>query len=481
MVTSSSPPPPLARSRVPAFGRFGPVAFSVATLAAVSIGMLAWSHQGWHALQEREHTFDALLSSAQLQARRSQWLTDQRLQGREDVSLAAIDDLSRQAQQSARALQDLAPPDLQTHLRRLTELIRQAHQVQQDLLRERTDAQIEHLHQTLSELEATADQAAQVWAQARAADIQTQRRLDQLNMLLVGGLTLLLLALMARAHRQRAHAALALRAREAQLQAFADSLPDLAFHMDAQGRYLDIYGHNQRLLGRPADQLLGRSLKDLFPPDMAERFMGTLRLTLESRQPQSIAFSVPILGEMRYFESRCAPVSDTNQVVWMAWDVSSRRDVERRLRHKTRMYDFLSHVNQTIVRSDTRDTLFERVCQVAVQHGQFRKAWVALFDTDGRQLRHQIVAGDPALPESVLDFALPSEAAQPGTLYRSLQDGQVFRTRDLSDQPNPPDWARQTAAHGVPGCVVLPLREDARLIGHLILLGRRVKDQDPEE
>ena len=42
-------------------------------------------------------------------------------------------------------------------------------------------------------------------------------------------------------------------------------------------------------------------------------------------------------------------------------------------------------------------------------------------------------------------------------------------------------WASQAVEARTPGCVILPLLRDQELVGHLLLLGRRVKDQDSEE
>ena len=53
--------------------------------------------------------------------------------------------------------------------------------------------------------------------------------------------------------------------------------------------------------------------------------------------------------------------------------VDSLKARENQLRHKTRMYDFLSHVNQAIVRADSESDLLRRVCDVAVAQGQFRE------------------------------------------------------------------------------------------------------------
>jgi diguanylate cyclase (GGDEF)-like protein/PAS domain S-box-containing protein len=174
--------------------------------------------------------------------------------------------------------------------------------------------------------------------------------------------------------------------------------------------------------------------------------------------------------------------------------VTARRQTERRLKRKTRMYDFLSHAHKAIVRSDNRATLLERMCQVAVQHGQFRKAWVALLTTDSGikttcELRCAAQAGDERPSHASLSFILPSQADSPhlnntSSLVTALRFGLTFRTsrlQDLSTHGDLPDWVTEAVSAGTPGCVLVPLHCEQTLIGHLLLLGRRVDDTDTDE
>jgi diguanylate cyclase (GGDEF)-like protein/PAS domain S-box-containing protein len=480
--TPSMPAQAKVAQAVPALGRFGPIAWSVATLAAVSMGLIAWSHMGWHRLQQRAHVFDTLLSEAQFQAHQSQWLAEQRALGQLDISFTMVDEPAAKAYASARQLQDMAPADLDAPLQSLLGKIQ--------LTRSALDQRVQtppaitgaQLQATLGAVDDATKSAARAWTKELDRETEAQHRLDKINMGLVGGITLLLLTLMARAHKQREQATDALKAREAQLRAFAEVLPDLAFRMDANGRYLDIYGSNMPLLGRPPETLIGLSLADFFPAEMAGRFMAVLQQGLQTRLTQTMTFTVPVNGERRHFDSRCAPIGDTGEVVWMIWDITSRRQTEHRLRRKTRMYDFLSHVNQAIVRSQDDQTLLDKVCEVAVDHGQFRKAWVALFDRQGStHLRCVAVAGSDDLAMPDLSFSLLSTEAPDAALDAALRHGRTFRTGDLGQTPLRPAWADQALAAGMPGCVLLPLHRDQLLVGHLILLGKRVDDRDADE
>jgi diguanylate cyclase (GGDEF)-like protein/PAS domain S-box-containing protein len=465
-----------------ALGRFGPIAICVAAVAAVSMGLIAWSHMGWHTLQQRAHVFDTLLTQAQFQARQSQWLAEQRVLGQASISDAMVDEPIAKAQANVRQLHDLAAPTMEPALANLLSTMVLARQALAQRLRTPANLGPAGLQQAMSAVDATGKLAEQSWAAELDKETRTQHRLDKINMALVGCMSLLLLALMARAHRQREQATEALETREAQLRAFAEVLPDLAFRMDAQGHYLDVYGSSLPLFGRPREAILGLNLKELFPQEMAGRCMVVLQNALQTHTTQSTTFSLLSNRERKYFDGRCAPIGDTNEVVWMIWDTTDRRQIEHRLRRKTRMYDFLSHVNQAIVRSDHEGTLLEKVCQVAVDHGQFRKAWVAMFEADDRHhLSCVAQAGDEAPSEAQLSFDLLANEAEDDVLDMALRHGSTFRTRDLSQCITRPAWADEAIAAGIPGCVIVPLHRDDLLAGHLILLGKRVDDQDADE
>lgn len=489
MNTLSSPPPPPQEAsalRIPALGRFGPLALALAALALVSMGLIAWSHLGWRAIQERSHAFDSQLSAVQFRLHRSQWMVEESLrQPQRDTQREVVQPLDEARILASRLVMEEAP-GMQAPLELWLERLREAEAQTLKRLRQPDTVQEAEVRDALSRLDAASAVVTQAWQTELEDARRQQSRLDKINMALVGGLTLVLLGAMWRAHRQRDRAMNVLREREAQLRAFADVLPDLAFRLDHEGRHLDIYGSNLALLGRPREAWLGHRLHEFFAPEMAERFMSTLQTALRERRTQASSFALEVGGKMLHFDSRCAPVGDTNQVVWMIWDVTARRQTERRLRRKTRMYDFLSHVNQAIVRSQDEGVLLKRVCRVAVEHGQFRKAWVAMFEVDDATaspllLRCQAEAGDPRPDTEALSFNLLATGAQEAVLDRSLRDGRTYRTADLSREPLRPEWADKAIEAGTPGCVVVPLHRDQVLVGHLILLGKRVDDHDADE
>jgi diguanylate cyclase (GGDEF)-like protein/PAS domain S-box-containing protein len=459
--TASQPSPPAAASSslpMPALGRFGPLALAVAALAAICMALMAWSHLSWRDLQTRSHAFDTLLAQTRVQAPLNSAVTA--------------------AQQLLRS----SDPSMQGTLHTLLSRLEQAQQLSVQRLEHPDTVSVTQLMAALATVDQSATQAGQEWQAVLQEETAAQRQIDLINMGIVGLVTVILLTLIGRAHKQREVVTQALMRREAELQAFADALPDLAFLLDKDGRYIEIFGnHSSALLGRPREQLIGQLASKFFSPANHALFMGTLTKALETRQTQPLSYPIRIMGGYRHFDSRCAPVGDTDRVVWMIWDVTARRRAEQRLVHMTRLYDFLSQVNQAIVWSTTETDLLTHVCRAALEHGRFKKAWVTLCSWDGDDMSCEVLnSGAPmdAVMQAFEGF-LPS-TSQDAPMDRAMHEGRIFHTADLAQVPNRPAWADEALSLGLAGCAIIPLRRDMQLMGHLFLLDRQLNAQDQD-
>jgi len=210
--------------------------------------------------------------------------------------------------------------------------------------------------------------------------------------------------------------------------------------------------------------------------------MGVISKTLSTRQTQSMSYPLRVMGGVRHFDSRCAPVGHSDRVVWMIWDVTARRRAEQRLVHMTRLYDFLSQINQAIVWSNSEQDLIIHVCRAAREHARFKKAWVAMCDFDNRDMVHELASpaeADDAVVASFIGQRTMDMAEAP--IDSALLTGTIFHTTDLSQVPQRPAWADLALSQGLAGCAIIPLRRDQQLVGHLVLLDTQLNAQDQDE
>src|ERR1035437_9144953 len=59
-------------------------------------------------------------------------------------------------------------------------------------------------------------------------------------------------------------------------------------------------------------------------------------------------------------------------------DISERIKSERKINFLTQIYAALSHTNQALIESADEATLFNKICEIAVEFGGMKLAWIGV-------------------------------------------------------------------------------------------------------
>src|SRR5437879_1857860 len=122
-----------------------------------------------------------------------------------------------------------------------------------------------------------------------------------------------------------------LREPEAELQALFSAISDVILVLDVDGRYVKIAPTSPSLLYRPAPELIGRRLHEVFDQDNADKFLGYIRRALAARETVQAEYSLQIEGREVWFAAAISPMDD-RQVVMVARDIRDRKRAEKGLR-----------------------------------------------------------------------------------------------------------------------------------------------------
>ncbi len=129
----------------------------------------------------------------------------------------------------------------------------------------------------------------------------------------------------------------ALRRSEAELRALFESMNDFIVSIDVEGRYVKIAPTNQSLLSRPAGELVGRTLHELFPREDADKFLSVVRESLRLKRTVPFEYRLEMDGVFYWFAANVSPMSETS-VIWVARDVTEQKEMERELASSEKKY-----------------------------------------------------------------------------------------------------------------------------------------------
>src|SRR5207249_11569888 len=114
-----------------------------------------------------------------------------------------------------------------------------------------------------------------------------------------------------------------LRESEAELQALFSAISDVILVLDVDGRYVKIAPTSPSLLYRPAPELIGRTLHEVFDQENADKFLGYIRRALAARETVQAEYSLHIEGREVWFVAAISTMDD-RWVVLVAMVISER-------------------------------------------------------------------------------------------------------------------------------------------------------------
>ncbi|WP_374692234.1 PAS domain-containing protein [Accumulibacter sp.] len=116
------------------------------------------------------------------------------------------------------------------------------------------------------------------------------------------------------------------------------AIPDLLFELDADGRYLNVMASHEAQLAAPVDQLLGRTVTDVLPPDAAATVLAALAAASRNGSDYGRTIMLPLAAGPSHFEISVARkpllAGQGERFIVLSRDITARKLVEDQLRQR---------------------------------------------------------------------------------------------------------------------------------------------------
>jgi diguanylate cyclase (GGDEF)-like protein/PAS domain S-box-containing protein len=190
-------------------------------------------------------------------------------------------------------------------------------------------------------------------------------------------------------------------------------------------------------------------------------------------------------GTERWIHGRGTPARDAGGAVVridsLARDVTSRRTNEERIARLTRIQAVLSGINAAIVRLKDKQQLYEEVCRIAIEEGQFQLAWVGELDKATHEVNPVARRGVGDSHAHVGKRSASADAPRGGgALGLAVRSQQAVAVNDVRTDPRvgKPGAA---LAHGLLSFAVLPLITEDGVSGVVVLYAAETDFFDADE
>lgn len=252
---------------------------------------------------------------------------------------------------------------------------------------------------------------------------------------------------------------------EERFRSLVESMDDIIFNLDPQGRLVSVYGRGAERRGYTRQLQSGQKLDDL--------------LGAETGQQHQIAFQKALDGEVQVYEwEQPGPNSRTLQVslsplrnprrsiigvVGVGRDITEIKNLQTNLNQRLEELGALYEVSQIFLGQSDIESTLQSICHLAVNRFDMQAAWVANLATTGSRL--QAVAAHGFKVEQLNELALSLESgsqSHPGVW--AFQRGQpvTFYCVDAAE-------TLRSSARGCRWLISLPLQHSGQTLAVLNL------------
>lgn len=280
--------------------------------------------------------------------------------------------------------------------------------------------------------------------------------------------------------RRAAEAAFERTARE--WQSTFDATQDAIWVLDQDHRVLRSNRAAERFFHRPCEEMLGHrcwtlALAGQEPhpdcPFVRARQSGH-REVMEFQQGEVwLAVSVDPIRDA---------VGACIGAVHIVSDITERKKAEEEVFRMNRALELLSQLNRELVHATDEAAWLSTVCRLAVETGGYRLAWIGFAELD--EAKSVRVVAKHGFEDGYLDTAAISWADVErgrGPTGAAIRTGTPVVASDIATDPTLGPWREAALKRGYGLCIALPLRDEQRCFGALMLYAAKPHTFDTKE
>ena len=221
-----------------------------------------------------------------------------------------------------------------------------------------------------------------------------------------------------------------LRAASADLSMLFSAMTDVVLVLNAEGRYMEIVPTSPNLLFKPAEQLLGKTLHEIFPRPQAEEMLGYIRRALKSGDTVHSEYCLPIEGKDVWFNAAISPLTK-DSVVWVARNITERKIAEETSREQAAQMQEVLRASLNLTANLELSDLLSRILEGALHLARDAEdAHLFLYDSKLDQL--SFGAGMPLEHYRDRPYSMPR---QNGLTYTVARRGEMIVVRNMYTDP----------------------------------------------
>lgn len=224
-------------------------------------------------------------------------------------------------------------------------------------------------------------------------------------------------------------------------------------------------------------ELIGKTLMEKYPNIEQTDLFKIMKRCMNKRKSERIEtdFTFPN-GSTGSFELSMVPIPEG--ILILSIDRSEQKKANEKLLKIKDLYAFISQINQGILRVNDEKVLFKNSCDIAVEFGKFKMAWLGLFDIHYKTIT---MIEQNGLPKEHIDKVQELIVYENGPQHSVLKTESYYISNDIQNESDLLKWAPFAKQYGIHSIIVVPFKKAGKIIGTLNLYSEKLEFSDKEE
>lgn len=147
-------------------------------------------------------------------------------------------------------------------------------------------------------------------------------------------------------------------------------------------------------------------------------------------------------------------------------DVTQQKVAEIEVLKMNRVYAVISQINQMVVRTRDRQQILNESCQIAIDFGKFRLAWIGEIDEQQQTLKPIAWAGpETDYLKTIKHISTLDVPEGRGPTGKAIRNKKCFYCNDIASDPDYEVWRNKALQRGFRSSIALPLIINDRVLG----------------
>jgi len=164
----------------------------------------------------------------------------------------------------------------------------------------------------------------------------------------------------------------------------------------------------------------------------------------------------PFLKEERFLINSIADILGSS---------AERRKGEQEILRLNRLYQFISQINELVLKLEDRDAIFSEACRIAIEYGKFRMAWIGFYNEKEERVVPFTWAGhEEGYLEAARITGASGKVTGKGPTGRAVRSKTYQYCNDIANDPIMLPWREDTLKRNYRSSISLPVIVNSELV-----------------